>query len=102
MKASAARAPQNRKRIRDTISDAPPTQKQLSIQTNNDFPPSLDATQQQLWVDKYKPQRVDQLVVAPKKISEIRQFLESFSPSSYAPKLLILTGSPGIGMKDDF
>lgn len=68
-------------------------QQQSRIPSYND-PSSSSAL---LWVDKYKPQRVDQLVVAPKKIAEIRQFLLSFSTSTLGPKLLILTGGPGIG-----
>jgi DNA polymerase III delta prime subunit len=62
--------------------------------SNNDAP---DLECARLWVEKYKPQLVDDLVMAPKKVAEIRQWLLSFSSSSNGPKLLILTGGPGIG-----
>jgi len=86
MKSTSAHAPQSRKRNLGSILPHPAV-------------PSKDTSsaQQALWVEKYRPERVDQLVVAPKKISEIRQWLQSFSSLSNGPKLLVLTGGPGIG-----
>ena len=72
----------------------------------------------QLWVDKYRPTNIKDLCVAPKKISEVREWVEHFnnngsssndnnhSYSQYhgsnninnnSSKLLILVGSGGIG-----
>ncbi len=66
----------------------------------------------QLWVDKYRPTNIKDLCVAPKKISEVREWLEKFNSnnnnnhinSQYhgsdhknSSKLLILVGSGGIG-----
>ena len=47
-----------------------------------------------IWVDKYTPQSIDDLCVAPKKVQEVLSWMETRSPSQ---KLLILVGSPGIG-----
>lgn len=47
-----------------------------------------------IWVDKYAPQNIDDLCVAPKKVQEVRSWMETRSPSK---KFLILVGSPGIG-----
>jgi len=47
-----------------------------------------------LWVDKYAPQNTDELCVAPKKLIEVRSWIEKRSPSE---KMLILVGNPGIG-----
>ena len=85
----------------------PPVEKLSSFSTKASSSSSATGTthhynhqrEQLLWIDKYKPQHVNQSIVALKKIEEIRQFLISFSSSSsHGPRLLILTGSPGIGM----
>lgn len=49
-----------------------------------------------MWVDKFTPQSSSELCVAPKKLQEIRDFLEESSRGCHR-KLLVLVGSPGIG-----
>ena len=49
-----------------------------------------------MWVDKYRPLKSTDLVVAPKKVKEIQSWLEeALLPGNC--KFLVLVGSPGIG-----
>jgi hypothetical protein len=58
---------------------------------------------QLMWVDKYAPTHSSDLCVAPKKVKEVKEWMslalsnEFYSFGSTSSKLLILTGSPGIG-----
>ena len=68
---------------------------------------------EQMWVDKYKPTLSKSLCVAPKKVKEVKEWLQGFNnrihPSNpmngigigtgtdIGAKLLVLVGSPGIG-----
>jgi cell cycle checkpoint protein len=45
-----------------------------------------------MWVDKYAPTNAAQLCMAPKKVKEIRSWMQN--PSG---RLLVCVGSPGIG-----
>lgn len=45
-----------------------------------------------MWVDKYAPKNTAQLCMAPKKVKEIRSWMQN--PES---RLLVCVGSPGIG-----
>lgn len=46
-----------------------------------------------MWVDKYAPTTAAQLCVAPKKVKEVRQWLQDPESS----RLLVFVGSPGVG-----
>lgn len=70
-----------------------------------------DAKNNQLWVDKYKPTKIEEICIAPKKIGEVREWMVKFQNSNRISnthphdnyrnqsrsKLLILVGSAGIG-----
>jgi cell cycle checkpoint protein len=49
-----------------------------------------------LWIDRYNPQCIADVCVAPKKVQEVRQWIQS-AMKDHIHKLLILVGSPGIG-----
>jgi cell cycle checkpoint protein len=46
-----------------------------------------------MWVDKYAPTNAAQLCMAPKKVKEIRSWMQNPGAS----RLLVCVGSPGIG-----
>ena len=46
-----------------------------------------------MWVDKYAPTTAAQLCVAPKKVKELRAWMES----SDGCRLMVLVGGPGVG-----
>ena len=49
-----------------------------------------------MWIDKYTPRKLSDVVVAPKKTKEVQDWLEdALVPDN--PKFLILVGSPGTG-----
>lgn len=51
-----------------------------------------------MWIDKHKPKSSTELCVAPKKVKEVRAWMESATANrASAKKLLVLVGSPGIG-----
>jgi cell cycle checkpoint protein len=52
-----------------------------------------------MWVEKYSPKSSADLCVAPRKVQEIKAWIEQASnQNSYAmKKLLVLVGSPGVG-----
>lgn len=49
---------------------------------------------EQLWIDKYAPKSTNELCVAPKKITEVEEWVKD---TTSVCKMLILVGSPGIG-----
>ena len=51
------------------------------------------------WVEKHAPKTVTELCVAPKKVKEVRAWLEEAATTVRAcsSKLLVLVGSPGVG-----
>ena len=50
-----------------------------------------------MWVDKYSPKSSSDLCVAPKKVKEVKLWLEDSTERGSNKKLLVLVGSPGIG-----
>jgi cell cycle checkpoint protein len=50
-----------------------------------------------MWVDQHAPAKSAELCVAPKKVKEVRAWLEDALQIHSNKKLLILVGSPGIG-----
>jgi cell cycle checkpoint protein len=53
-----------------------------------------------MWVDKYAPTNSADLCVAPKKVKEVKQWIEAAanaSTSSNVARMLIWVGSPGVG-----
>lgn len=70
-------------------------------------PPQPSKVDDRLWIDAHAPQTLDEVCVAPKKIREIRHWLNSGSSSSTTATttgdgdggsgLLIVVGNPGIG-----
>ncbi len=80
-----------------------------SHRSNNTRMSTCTVNDTMLWVDKYQPSSSKSICVAPKKVKEVAEWLQSsifalssFSSSSYkaqfaSNKLLILVGSPGIG-----
>jgi cell cycle checkpoint protein len=60
------------------------------------LPPTNEVT---MWVDKFTPKSSSDLCLAPKKVKEVRAWLEECTQqgSNSNCKLLILVGSPGIG-----
>jgi cell cycle checkpoint protein len=50
-----------------------------------------------MWVDQHAPTKSAELCVAPKKVKEVRAWLEDALQLHSNKKLLILVGSPGIG-----
>lgn len=64
---------------------------------------SSSSSSQQLWVEKYRPGSVAEICMHKRKISQIRDWLESHlqdlgQPASHPrPRALILTGPPGCG-----
>jgi cell cycle checkpoint protein len=80
----------------------------IQMCTNNNTNHKNDKdNENQLWVDKYKPTNIKDLCIAPKKINEVREWLQSFHShptnqhqhqhQQHNSKLLILVGSAGIG-----
>jgi cell cycle checkpoint protein len=60
---------------------------------------SLDSSSSSsMWVDKHAPKSSTELCVAPKKVKEVRSWMESATANQASgKKLLVLVGSPGIG-----
>lgn len=50
-----------------------------------------------LWVDKYRPKDAAKLCVAPKKVKEVRSWMQDSSSSSSSRRMLVWVGSPGVG-----
>ena len=74
--------PQARRRIRSSTTNTTSSRRQSSL----------------LWTDKYLPQSIADLCVAPKKVKEIQAWMTNGTASTTPhSKLLILVGSPGIG-----
>ena len=55
------------------------------------------STNSTMWVDKYSPVSSAELSVAPKKVKEVKAWLEQSFETRSRNKLLVLVGSPGIG-----
>jgi len=55
----------------------PTTYKQHSFKNNSLSKSTAKTTNTEMWIDKHAPQTIKELCVAPKKIEEVRQFLNS-------------------------
>lgn len=58
---------------------------------------STSASSSSLWVDKYAPSKSPDLCIAPKKVNEVRSWIDATIARTTPCKLLILVGSPGTG-----
>lgn len=50
-----------------------------------------------LWTEKYAPLTAQDLVIPPKKVDQIRSWIQAATTAKASSKLLVLVGSPGIG-----
>ena len=48
-----------------------------------------------LWVDKYKPKKLDEILLPDKSISQIKEWITNFEKNKN--KILLLHGPPGVG-----
>lgn len=49
------------------------------------------------WIDKYKPQNLDDLVIHPKKVDEVQIWFDRYKRNTYSCKYLLLLGPSGSG-----
>jgi cell cycle checkpoint protein len=58
---------------------------------------STPSSSSSLWVEKYAPSKASDLCIAPKKVNEVRSWINAAIARTTPCKLLILVGSPGTG-----
>jgi cell cycle checkpoint protein len=77
--------------------ESSPQKRRVTFHSNTQQTAPSTAASTALWVEKYAPRKASDLCIPPKKVSEVRSWIQAAVAGMTPCKLLILVGSPGTG-----